>query len=46
MKTFIFKYLLMIIVAGMATKQPAQAQSLPDISVPQWVEPQYDTVKP
>jgi type IV secretory pathway TraG/TraD family ATPase VirD4 len=39
MKTFIFKYLLIIIVMGMATGQPAQAQSLPDVVVPQWVEP-------
>jgi type IV secretory pathway TraG/TraD family ATPase VirD4 len=39
MKTFIFKYLLIIVVMGMATGQPAQAQSLPDVSVPQWVEP-------
>jgi type IV secretory pathway TraG/TraD family ATPase VirD4 len=39
MKTFIFKYLLIIVVTGMATGQPAQAQLLPDVSVPQWAEP-------
>jgi type IV secretory pathway TraG/TraD family ATPase VirD4 len=39
MKTFIFKYLLIIVVMGMATGQPAQAQSLPDVSVPQWLQP-------
>ena len=39
MKTFIFKYLLIIVVLGMATGQPAQAQSLPDVAVPQWAEP-------
>jgi type IV secretory pathway TraG/TraD family ATPase VirD4 len=39
MKTFIFKYLLIIFVMGMATGQPAQAQSLPDVVVPQWAEP-------
>jgi type IV secretory pathway TraG/TraD family ATPase VirD4 len=39
MKTFIFKYLLIIVVMGMATGQPAQAQHLPDVSVPWWAEP-------
>jgi type IV secretory pathway TraG/TraD family ATPase VirD4 len=39
MKTFIFKYLLIIVVMGMATGQPAQAQRLPDVSVPQWADP-------
>jgi type IV secretory pathway TraG/TraD family ATPase VirD4 len=39
MNTFIFKYLLIIVVIGMATGQPAQAQSIPDVSVPQWAEP-------
>jgi type IV secretory pathway TraG/TraD family ATPase VirD4 len=42
MKIFILKYLLvMVTIAGtcLMSKQPAQAQSLPEISVPSWVEP-------
>jgi type IV secretory pathway TraG/TraD family ATPase VirD4 len=40
MKFFIFKYLLIITaITGVISSQPAQAQSLPDISVPNWLEP-------
>ncbi len=39
MKTFIFNYLLIMVVTGMATVQPVQAQSLSDVAVPQWAEP-------
>jgi type IV secretory pathway TraG/TraD family ATPase VirD4 len=42
MKIFILKYLLvMATIAGtcLTMNQPAQAQSLPEISVPNWVEP-------
>jgi type IV secretory pathway TraG/TraD family ATPase VirD4 len=39
MKTFIFKYLLIIVVMGMATIQAAQAQNLPNVGGPPWAEP-------
>jgi type IV secretory pathway TraG/TraD family ATPase VirD4 len=40
MKFFIFKYLLIIAaITGAMSSTPAQAQSLPDISVPDWLEP-------
>jgi type IV secretory pathway TraG/TraD family ATPase VirD4 len=42
MKTFILKYLLIITAittVGITEIQPAQAQALPDVSVPQWLQP-------
>ncbi len=40
MKTFIFKYLLIIAaVTGAMSVRPAQAQDLPNISTPHWLEP-------
>jgi type IV secretory pathway TraG/TraD family ATPase VirD4 len=40
MKNFIVKYLLvMAAIAGASIATPAQAQGLPDVSVPQWAEP-------
>jgi type IV secretory pathway TraG/TraD family ATPase VirD4 len=42
MKIFILKYLLIIAAitgVGITEIQPAQAQTLPDISVPQWLQP-------
>ena len=42
MKIFILKYLLIMAAitgAGITAIKPAQAQSLPDISVPQWLQP-------
>jgi type IV secretory pathway TraG/TraD family ATPase VirD4 len=40
MKNFIVKYLLVVVaIAGASIATPAQAQGLPDISVPQWAEP-------
>ncbi len=42
MKAFILKYLLIIAAVtsvGITEIKPAQAQSLPDISVPQWLQP-------
>jgi type IV secretory pathway TraG/TraD family ATPase VirD4 len=42
MKIFILKYLLIIAAitgVSMVEIQPAQAQALPDVSVPQWLQP-------
>jgi type IV secretory pathway TraG/TraD family ATPase VirD4 len=42
MKIFILKYLLIIAAitsVGITEIQPAQAQTLPDIAVPQWLQP-------
>jgi hypothetical protein len=42
MKTFILKYLLIIAAitgVGITEIRPAQAQALPNISVPQWLQP-------
>jgi type IV secretory pathway TraG/TraD family ATPase VirD4 len=41
MKTFIFKYLLIIVIMGITTGQPAQAQNLPDVVMPQVVVPHW-----
>jgi hypothetical protein len=40
MKIFIFKYLLIITaITGAFSSEPAQAQNLPNVSVPHWMEP-------
>jgi type IV secretory pathway TraG/TraD family ATPase VirD4 len=40
MKIFIFKYLLIITaITGAFSSEPAQAQNLPNVSVPRWMEP-------
>ncbi len=40
MRIFIFKYLLIITAITVNfSREPAQAQSLPDVSVPHWIEP-------
>jgi type IV secretory pathway TraG/TraD family ATPase VirD4 len=38
-KTFIFKYLLIVVGASIIAMQPAQAQGLSAGSVPQWLQP-------
>jgi hypothetical protein len=42
MTAFISKYLLIVAAiasVGISEIQPAQAQTLPDISLPQWLQP-------